>query len=166
MNKLDDILAGMDQSLFETDPEDEEQGDEAPSVYQENVPYEVAQAILTTEDLDPLCTYQLITTEFEQVLVKIDNRITEEEEEAAVAKDPMTKHRHRTEYVIASSDTDYSDIYQDMALGKDSSNLTYNSDKINKEKKSIDYRYILFPILGVLFTIGIALLYFTLKFAK
>lgn len=89
--------------------------EEHPPVYQEDIPNAVAQGLLSEEDYDPECHYQLIQSMDTTVVLKIDDRVTQEEEEAAIAKDPETTHLHLREIVLESPDDDvesYSEMHQ------------------------------------------------------
>ena len=111
MSGLNDILRNMPGELFEDSDDDigvqvvkdtspKEAEEEHPPVYQEDIPNAVAQGLLSEDDYDPECHYQLIQSMDTTVVLKIDDRVTEEEEEAAIAKDPETTHLHLREIVL------------------------------------------------------------------
>lgn len=135
MPGINDILRNMPDELFEDGDADigvqvmkdgttTEVEEEHPPVYQEDIPNAVAQGLLSKDDYDPECHYQLIQSMDTTVVLKIDDRVTQEEEEAAIAKDPETTHLHLREIVLESSNDDvesYSEMHQ-AYVGMNNSN--------------------------------------------
>lgn len=170
MSELDDILARMDETLFQ-DYTPEEQAildgsskeQETPPVYQEDIPNAMAAELLAPNDFDDKCHYQLITTEFEQIVVKIDDRISEEDEAKALELDANTDKLHRKEFVIASSDSDkdgYAQLHDSIATGP--APYITPSNKSPIKNIGVVWLVVMIVILGLSFVLGVVLLCYLL----
>ena len=110
MRSMTDILQGMDDSLFEQDtsyaPEepivynsdDSSNADSHEYVFQEDIPLTLAKKLLGPGDsYDPKCRYQLITARDCMCVLKIDDRIPEDEppvydEDGVIVKGHMVEY--------------------------------------------------------------------------
>ena len=174
MRSLEQILNDMDPALFEPsheepipEPEEVYIGDESDvPIYQENIPNELARSLLQPKDYDPNCHYQLLTMEEGQFVVKIDDRISPEEEEKAVAEDPETNHLHIKEFPISSTEEvqSFKDMHDEVSH-KMNKKVFISNPELPKQHKQLDYMKIVIPVLLVLFMVGCTIIYFLLNFA-
>ena len=133
MTELDKILSEMDVYLFESSdvevssttitPSNKSKQQYGEVVYQESITNEIARALLQPKDFDPDCHYQLISFSEVTMVVKIDDRITEEFENE--------NRRRITEYVLDSTNEvqSYSDMLTSM----------HNTHILNKAKLERQY---------------------------
>lgn len=169
MKSLNELLMDMNDDLFQPDEpedetvqddEDESGGVESPPVYQEDIPLSTAKVLLEPGEFDPECRYQLITSQFDQMVLKIDDRISPEDEIEALRKDPTTKKLHMQEYVISSmgdvSQASYPTISSELVKGPRKIPLLHR----------FSYLWIVLPIFLLMLGSGIALLYYVLTFNK
>lgn len=125
MASIMDILKDMPEELFEdTDDDlgiqivtedDKDHKDETPPVYQEEISNEIAKGLLSVDDYDDNCHYQLIQSMDSTIVLKIDDRITPEEEAEALEKDPNTTHLHLREIELSTDNSEvetYAEMHQ------------------------------------------------------
>lgn len=139
MASIMDILKDMPPELFEdsdddlgvqivTDDNNAERKEETPPVYQEEISNSIAQGLLSEEDYDENCHYQLIHSMDSTVVLKIDDRITPEEEAAALEKDPDTTHLHLREIELCTDESEvetYAEMHQNyVGMNKDTKGTT------------------------------------------
>lgn len=168
MSTLDNYLSQMDQKLFEGDssdldfdinPEDDPtvskylKGLQYPDIIsQENIPNSLARSLLSPDDYNPDCKYQLITMRDATLVVKID----------PTKKD--TDSDRLTEYPLKSIEDvqSYGDLQ--IELHNEPTFITHGKERpdttdynLYRNTKSYAGLYML-CILGILFAIGIALI--------
>lgn len=180
MSKLDEMLASMDVDLFE-DSDDEyaevrtegesEVTNETPAVYQEDIPNSVAKELLSEDDYDEECHYQLVHAIDDTVVVKIDDRISVEEEQAALDADPETTHLHMREISISSENDVVS--YADMQRSYVGAGTQFKGTSIFARPELLDYDIvphrnwpiiIVTSVITILILIGILLFFVTVKY--
>lgn len=173
MTELDKILMDMDPSLFEgpspqsmelnesDDPVVDsylEVNDFNPDiVHQENIPNELARSLISPVDYSDDCRYQILSMPDKTLLLKIDERVTEDSD------DPLKQRI--TEYVLNTDDEvqTYEEMRKDIILPRhdvvntEPMHDAYTSTVSNKEWITP------FVIIGLLFLIGVASLVFVLN---
>lgn len=126
MTALDEILMNMNPELFEdnsyknfelsngddklSDNYLSEQGYSPDVVHQENVPNELARAILKPNEFDPDCRYQLVTMTDKTLLLKIN--------EYAPVEDDNPVNQRITEFVLNTDNEvqTYDEMVKDIIL--------------------------------------------------
>ena len=166
MRSMTDILQGMDDSLFEHntsyveeeptmyDIDDSSNADSHDYIFQEDIPLTLAKKLLGPGDsYDPKCKYQLITARDCMCVLKIDDRIPEDEP-PVYDEDGVIVKGHMVEYPLNLEDDveDYAAMMHSVT--SDASMLTgdlnYYRD-IYDTKRSI----VPFILLGIFLTLGI-----------
>ena len=166
MKSMTDILQGMDDSLFEHntsyieeeptmyDIDDSSNADSHDYIFQEDIPLTLAKKLLGPGDsYDPKCKYQLITARDCMCVLKIDDRIPEDEP-PVYDEDGVIVKGHMVEYPLNLEDDveDYAAMMHSVT--SDASMLTgdlnYYRD-IYDTKRSI----VPFVLSGIFLALGI-----------
>lgn len=166
MKSMTDILQGMDDSLFEHntsyieeeptvyDIDDSSNADSHDYIFQEDIPLTLAKKLLGPGDsYDPKCKYQLITARDCMCVLKIDDRIPEDEP-PVYDEDGVIVKGHMVEYPLNLEDDveDYAAMMHSVT--SDASMLTgdlnYYRD-IYDTKRSI----VPFILSGIFLALGI-----------
>ena len=165
MRSMTDILQGMDDSLFEHntsyieeptvyDIDDSSNADSHDYIFQEDIPLTLAKKLLGPGDsYDPKCKYQLITARDCMCILKIDDRIPEDEP-PVYDEDGVIVKGHMVEYPLNLEDDveDYAAMMHSVT--SDASMLTgdlnYYRD-IYDTKRSI----VPFILSGIFLALGI-----------
>lgn len=181
MTELDEILAGMDPALFnesaesssfEMNPEDDKESyayvsehyDSSKVIHQENIPNEMACALLLPNQYDASCRYQLVTMREKTILLKINDRYAPDTEHIQDYTIDNVDVRYMEEFELETNDS--VQTYQEMLQAIVIPPVDRYEEKISYDiydRKRSHWWLVPAIVFVLLLLIGCGIFYFLLK---